>query len=113
MTDFISEFMNPVEHIRADHAELTALRRDLHAHPELGFEEHRTAEIVVRELTALGIEHHSGIGKTGIVGVIGSNVLDGAHELTDEISHRFNSLLQAARCAGADRRHSTADRQPD
>jgi len=42
--------MNPVEHIRADHAELTALRRDLHAHPELGFEEHRTAEIVVREL---------------------------------------------------------------
>src|ERR1700737_3226799 len=70
MTDFISEFKNPLEHIRADHAELTALRRDLHAHPELGFEEHRTAEIVVRELTALGIEHHSGIGKTGIVGVI-------------------------------------------
>ncbi len=70
MSDFISELMNPVEHIRADHAELTALRRDLHAHPELGFEEHRTAEIVVRELTALGIEHHSGIGKTGVVGVI-------------------------------------------
>ncbi|HEY1437264.1 MAG TPA: M20 aminoacylase family protein [Casimicrobiaceae bacterium] len=70
MSDFIREFMSPVEHIRADHAELTAMRRDLHAHPELGFEEHRTAEIVVRELTALGIEHHSGIGKTGVVGVI-------------------------------------------
>src|SRR6266853_1652099 len=70
MSDFISELMNPVEHIRADHAELTALRRDLHAHPELGFEEHRTAEIVVRELTALGIEHHTGVGKTGVVGVI-------------------------------------------
>src|ERR1700674_2540510 len=55
MTDFISEFMNPVEHIRADHAELTALRRDLHAHPELGFEEHRTAEIAVRELNARAV----------------------------------------------------------
>jgi len=62
--------MSPVEHLRQDHAELTALRRDLHAHPELGFEEHRTAEIVVRELTSLGVEHHSGIGKTGVVGVI-------------------------------------------
>ena len=68
--DFMTDSTSPVETLRADHAELTALRRDLHAHPELGFEEHRTAEIVVRELTALGIEHHSGIGKTGIVGVI-------------------------------------------
>ena len=66
----MNDFTSPVEHIRADHVELTALRRDLHAHPELGFEEHRTAEIVVRELTALGIEHHTGIGKTGVVGVI-------------------------------------------
>src|SRR5664279_933359 len=70
MNDSSSDFMNPVEFLRADHDELIALRRDLHAHPELGFEEHRTAEIVVRELTALGIEHHSGIGKTGVVGVI-------------------------------------------
>ncbi|TMH36785.1 MAG: amidohydrolase [Betaproteobacteria bacterium] len=62
--------VSPVEDLRKDHAELTALRRDLHAHPELGFEEHRTAEIVTRELAAAGIEHHSGIGKTGIVGVI-------------------------------------------
>ena len=65
-----SDFMTPVEYLRADHAELIALRRDLHAHPELGFEEHRTAEVVVRELTALGVEHHAGIGKTGVVGVI-------------------------------------------
>ena len=62
--------MNPVEHIRAQQAELTALRRDLHAHPELGFEEHRTAGIVVRELDALGVEYHTGIGKTGVVAVI-------------------------------------------
>ena len=50
--------MNPVEFVRKEHAALTAVRRDLHAHPELGFEEHRTAEVVARELDALGVEHH-------------------------------------------------------
>jgi amidohydrolase len=62
--------MNPIESLRTDLAVLTELRRDLHAHPELGFEEHRTAEVVVRELAALGVEHHAGVGKTGVVGVI-------------------------------------------
>src|SRR4029078_6670719 len=65
-----SERMNPVEFVRKEHAALTAVRRDLHAHPELGFEEHRTAEVLRRELDALGVEHHDGIGKTGIVAVI-------------------------------------------
>ena len=54
---------NPVAHIRGWHAEFTALRRDLHMHPELGFEEHRTAKIVCERLAALGIEHHAGIGQ--------------------------------------------------
>jgi hippurate hydrolase len=62
--------VSPVEYVRKEHAELTALRRDLHAHPELGFEEHRTAEVVKRELAAAGVEFHSGIGRTGVVGVI-------------------------------------------
>ena len=62
--------MNSVEHIRGWHADLTALRRDLHMHPELGFEERRTAAVVCERLTALGIEHHSGIGKTGVVAVV-------------------------------------------
>jgi amidohydrolase len=61
---------NPVPHIRGWQAELTTLRRDLHMHPELGFEEHRTAKIVCDRLKALGIEHHAGIGKTGVVAVI-------------------------------------------
>src|ERR1043165_9618669 len=69
--EYMIDVKSPVEHLRADHAELTALRRDLHAHPELGFEEHRTAEVVVRELTALGIEHY-----TGIVGVIRGQAQD-------------------------------------
>lgn len=50
--------------------ELTAIRRDLHEHPEIGFEETRTAEIVAEKLRAWGIEVHTGIGKTGVVGVL-------------------------------------------
>jgi amidohydrolase len=61
---------NPVLHIAGWHAEFTALRRDLHMHPELGFEEHRTARIVRERLASLGIEHHAGIGKTGVVAVV-------------------------------------------
>lgn len=51
-------------------AELTALRRDLHAHPELGFEEHRTSSIVAERLAAAGIEVTRGLGGTGVVGTL-------------------------------------------
>ncbi|HVC63268.1 MAG TPA: M20 family metallopeptidase [Acetobacteraceae bacterium] len=50
--------------------QLIEIRRDIHAHPELGFEEVRTAGIVTRELTRLGIPHQTQIGKTGVVGLI-------------------------------------------
>jgi hippurate hydrolase len=49
---------------------LVALRRDLHAHPELGFEEVRTSEIVRRELEAAGVEVTTGIAQTGVVGTL-------------------------------------------
>jgi amidohydrolase len=49
---------------------LIALRRDIHAHPELAFEEVRTAGIVAAELARLGIPHRTGIGRTGVLGVI-------------------------------------------
>jgi amidohydrolase len=52
------------------HQKLTDIRRDLHAHPELAFEEHRTADLVARHLEGLGIEVHRGIGRTGVVGVV-------------------------------------------
>ena len=53
------------------HPELTALRRELHANPELGFEEHFTAARVTEALKACGVDEvHSGIGRTGVVGVI-------------------------------------------
>ena len=49
------------------------LRRDFHVHPELGFEEVRTAGIVAEELKQLGIEVSTGIGKTGVIGIIEGN----------------------------------------
>lgn len=50
--------------------ELTAIRRDFHANPEIGFEETRTSGIVAEKLKSWGIEVHTGIGKTGVVGVL-------------------------------------------
>jgi hippurate hydrolase len=50
--------------------ELTAIRRDLHAHPEIGFEEVRTSGIVAEKLQSWGIETHRGVGKTGVVGIV-------------------------------------------
>lgn len=50
--------------------DLVALRRDIHAHPELGFCEHRTAGRIAEELRSLGIEVYDGIGTTGLVGVL-------------------------------------------
>ncbi|MCF8709969.1 M20 aminoacylase family protein [Rhizorhapis sp. SPR117] len=49
---------------------LVALRRDIHAHPELGYKEHRTAARIAAELRAVGLEVHEGIGGTGVVAVL-------------------------------------------
>jgi len=62
--------MPVLERIAALHEEMAAWRRDLHAHPELGFEERRTAEAVAKKLAGFGIEVHRGIGRTGVVGVL-------------------------------------------
>jgi len=50
--------------------ELTAIRRDIHAHPEIGFEEQRTSEIVAQKLAEWGCEVHRGLATTGVVGTI-------------------------------------------
>jgi len=52
------------------HAELTGWRRDIHAHPELGFEETRTSDLVAAKLAAFGCEVHRGLGGTGVVGTL-------------------------------------------
>jgi hypothetical protein len=65
-----SAFRTPVSFVAERHALLTEIRRDLHAHPELGFEEHRTAALVAERLHQWGIEVHTGVGRTGVVGII-------------------------------------------
>jgi amidohydrolase len=64
--------ISPIEQIRGYHAELTGIRQDIHANPELGLEEHRTADLVAQKLEAWGIEVHRGVGGTGVVGVLRS-----------------------------------------
>jgi len=58
------------ERIAPMREELTNWRRDIHAHPELGFEETRTANLVADKLESFGIEVHRGVGRTGVVGVL-------------------------------------------
>ena len=62
--------MKLIPEIQAAQPEIQALRRDIHAHPELCFEEQRTSDLVAAKLTEWGIEVHRGLGKTGLVGVI-------------------------------------------
>lgn len=62
--------MKLVERIAEFHAEIRALRRDLHAHPELKFEEVRTSELVAKRLEEWGIPVHRGLGGTGVVGIV-------------------------------------------
>lgn len=62
--------MDLIDSIVTQAAAIQALRRDLHAHPELRFEEDRTSALVAERLSAWGVEVHRGMGKTGVVGVI-------------------------------------------
>jgi amidohydrolase len=62
--------MQLIESILADAAAIAAIRRDIHAHPELCFEEHRTADAIAKALTDWGIPIHRGMGKTGVVGIV-------------------------------------------
>ena len=60
--------MGMIERIAEFHDDLTNWRRDIHAHPELGFEEERTSDLVANKLAEFGYEVHRGIGRTGVVG---------------------------------------------
>jgi amidohydrolase len=62
--------MKLIEPIEAAAAGLQALRRDIHAHPELGFQEQRTSDLIASTLTAWGIPVHRGLGRTGVVGIV-------------------------------------------
>jgi len=60
--------MQIIDRIGQIHDDLTKWRRDIHAHPELGFEERRTSDLVAAKLAEFGCEVHRGVGKTGVVG---------------------------------------------
>jgi len=62
--------MRMIESILADAASIATVRRDIHAHPELCFEEQRTSDLIARTLEGWGIPIHRGLGKTGVVGII-------------------------------------------
>ncbi len=62
--------MNVIDSIVTQAASIAAVRRDIHAHPELCFEEVRTADVVAGKLTEWGIPIHRGMGTTGVVGIV-------------------------------------------
>jgi amidohydrolase len=64
--------MKLIDEIEAETTTLQALRRDIHAHPELGFREQRTSDLIAQKLTEWGIPVHRGLAKTGVVGVVSS-----------------------------------------
>ena len=85
----------------AEHDLLIQTRRDLHRHPELGFQEHRTAGIVAERLRAAGYEVRTGVAETGVVGTLHGGAGDGptlllradmdALPIVEECSHDFTS----------------------
>ena len=62
--------MPVIDSIAAQAAAMTALRRDLHAHPELCFQEQRTSDLIADQLTDWGIPIYRGLGKTGVVAIL-------------------------------------------
>ena len=66
----MNKHLGAIERIADWQEDLTQIRRDIHAHPELGFEENRTSDIVAEKLAEYGCEVHRGLGKTGVVGTL-------------------------------------------
>ena len=93
-----------LDYIRGYHDELTAIRQDIHANPELGMEEHRTADLVASKLEEWGIEVHRGVGGTGVVGVLRAGNGDQAVGLRADMDAlamgEANDLPYASRNAG-------------
>jgi amidohydrolase len=62
--------LNICPEINAISNEIISTRRDFHKHPELAFNEHRSAKIIAEKLTSFGLDVQTGVGKTGVVGVL-------------------------------------------
>jgi hippurate hydrolase len=85
-------------------AGIAAIRRDLHAHPELCFEEHRTSDVVAQRLTQWGIPIHRGLGRTGVVGMVRAGTSERAIGLRADMDalpmQEFNHFAHASRHPG-------------
>jgi amidohydrolase len=96
--------MKVIDSIVQQASNLAAIRRDIHAHPELCFEEIRTADLVAQKLTEWGIPIHRGMGKTGVVGILKCGTSDRAIGLRADMDalpmQEFNQFAHASQHAG-------------
>ncbi|MBK9234871.1 MAG: amidohydrolase [Rhodoferax sp.] len=96
--------MNLVDSIVAQASAVAAIRRDIHAHPELCFEEVRTADVVAKKLTEWGIPIHRGLGTTGVVGIVKAGSSGRAIGLRADMDalpmQEFNTFGHASRHPG-------------
>jgi hippurate hydrolase len=96
--------MKVIDSIVTQAAGIAAIRRDIHAHPELCFKEVRTADVVAQKLTEWGIPMHRGMGTTGIVGIIKNGTSERAVGLRADMDalpmQEFNTFAHASQNAG-------------
>jgi amidohydrolase len=96
--------MKVLDPITKQASSIAAIRRDIHAHPELCFEEIRTADLVAQKLTEWGIPIHRGMGKTGVVGILKCGTSERAIGLRADMDalpmQEFNQFAHASQHAG-------------
>ncbi len=96
--------MKLIDNIVTQAASVAAIRRDIHAHPELCFEEFRTADLVAQKLTEWGIPIHRGLGKTGVVGIVKAGTSSRAIGLRADMDalpmQEFNTFAHASKHSG-------------
>jgi amidohydrolase len=96
--------MKLLDSIVTEAASIVALRRDIHAHPELCFQEVRTADLVAAKLTEWGIPVHRGLGGTGVVGIVKNGTSTRAVGLRADMDalpmQEFNTFAHASKHAG-------------
>jgi amidohydrolase len=96
--------MKVIDSIVTQAASIASIRRDIHAHPELCFEEVRTADLVAAKLTEWGIPIHRGMGTTGVVGIVKAGTSARAIGLRADMDalpmQEFNTFAHASKNAG-------------
>ncbi len=96
--------MKIIDSILADAASIASLRREIHAHPELCFQEVRTADLVAQKLTEWGIPIHRGMGTTGVVGIVKNGTSSRAVGLRADMDalpmQEFNTFSHASQNPG-------------